>query len=103
MGPFIRSQLVPLVAGNPVDMDQLEALVDKGQFKRDEFEKLQKAQTTLKAELEVLSKQVRNVDRELRRELRALDRELAEPLVQEAVGRSGTTIATRRSMPTWRW
>ena len=31
---MMRPQLVPVVAGNPVDMDQLEALVEQGQFKR---------------------------------------------------------------------
>ena len=39
----MRPQLVPVVAGNPVDMDQLEALVEQGQFKREDFEKLQRS------------------------------------------------------------
>ena len=84
MGPFVRSQLVPLVAGNPVDMDQLETLVEQGQFKPDEFEQLQETFGVLKNEMESLSKQVRDLDRVLRRALRAMARDLALPLVEEA-------------------
>jgi lon-related putative ATP-dependent protease len=86
MGPFVRSQLVPLVAGNPVEMDQLEALVEQGQFKPDEYDRIRETYGTLKTELEGLSKQVRDLDRALRRTLRELGRETARPLVEEAVG-----------------
>ena len=83
-GPFIRSQLVPLVAGNPVDMEQLEALVEQGQFKREELDELKKKRTELTTQLEGLSKEARNLDRQLRKKLRELDREHARPPVREA-------------------
>jgi len=86
MGPFVRSQLVPLVAGNPVDMDQLETLVEQDQFKTEDYERIRETFGTLKTELEGLSKQVRDLDRALRRSLQALGREMARPMVEEAVG-----------------
>jgi lon-related putative ATP-dependent protease len=86
MGPLTRPQLVPVVAGNPVDMDQLESLVEQGQFKRKDFDRLQKLRTELSIEMEALGKAFRNVDRDLRKQLAALDRELARPLVEEAAG-----------------
>jgi lon-related putative ATP-dependent protease len=89
MGPLTRPQLVPLVAGNPVDMDQLETLVDQGQFKREEYEALGKRRDELGAEMESLGKAFRDADRELRRRLADLDRELARPLVEEAARELG--------------
>jgi ATP-dependent Lon protease len=86
MGPITRPQLVPVVAGNPVDMDQLEGLVEQGQFKREDFTKLQRKLTELRNEMEGLGKKFRNVDRELRRQVARLDRELARPLVEDATG-----------------
>jgi len=86
MGPLMRPQLVPVVAGNPVDMDQLESLVEQGQFKRADFDKLQRKLVQLRNEMEGLGKKFRNVDRELRRQVARLDRELARPLVEEALG-----------------
>jgi len=92
MGPLMRPQLVPVVAGNPVDMDQLESLVEQGQFKREEFEKLQKRIVGLRTEMEGLGKRFRNLDRELRKQLAKLDRELARPLVEEAVSEIQTAF-----------
>jgi lon-related putative ATP-dependent protease len=80
----VQSRLVPVVAGNPVDMDQLEALVESGQFKREEFDELKRCATELQTELEGLSKEVHRLQRELRGQLLALDRQLAQPLVEEA-------------------
>jgi lon-related putative ATP-dependent protease len=84
MGPFVRSQLVPLVAGNPVEMDQLEKLADRGQFKREDLEDLHRRRSDLQAELEGLGKDMHKLERALRGQLQDLDRELAQPLVEEA-------------------
>jgi lon-related putative ATP-dependent protease len=84
-GPYVRSQLVPLVAGNPVDMDQLEDLVQEGKFSKEDYDRLQSANTELRTELEGLSREMRAQDRTLRDQLEELDRELAGPLVEEAI------------------
>jgi ATP-dependent Lon protease len=84
MGPFVQSRLVPVVAGNPVDMDQLETLVEGGQFKPEDFEELKRRHAELQTELEGLGKEVHRLERELRRQLRTLDRGLAQPLVEDA-------------------
>jgi ATP-dependent Lon protease len=93
MGPLTRPQLVPLVAGNPVDIDQLETLVDQGQFKREEYEALGKLRAELGTEMESLGKAFRDAERELRRRLADLDRELARPLVEEAARELATEYA----------
>ncbi|HXV75762.1 MAG TPA: ATP-binding protein [Candidatus Polarisedimenticolaceae bacterium] len=86
MGPLTRPQPVPVVAGNPVDMDQLEHLVEQGQFKKEDLDRLQERGSELSGEMEALGKSVRNADRDLRRKLAVLDRDLARPLVEEAAG-----------------
>jgi ATP-dependent Lon protease len=85
MGPFVQSRLVPVVAGNPVDMDQLESLVESEQFKREEYDELKARQSHLQTELEGLGKEVHRLERDLRRQLRTLDRGLAKPLIEESM------------------
>ena len=85
MGPYVQSRLVPVVAGNPVEMEQLETLVEQGQFKPDELEDLKQHRIALQSEMEGLGKEVHRREHELRAELGALDRELAEALVEEAL------------------
>jgi ATP-dependent Lon protease len=86
MGPITRPHLVPVVAGNPVEMEQLEALVEQGKFDSNELEKLENKRSELRTEMESLGKSFRNVDRAVRRNLAEFDRELARPLVEESVG-----------------
>jgi ATP-dependent Lon protease len=85
LGPVVRPDLMPLVAGNPVAMPQLEALVDEGKFQRREFEKLRTRYGKLTASMETLSKEFRNLERDLKRQLIELDQEIARPGVREAV------------------
>jgi lon-related putative ATP-dependent protease len=85
VGLVTRPSLVPVVAGNPVDMDQLDALVEQGRFKREEYEQLVGRRAELAGEMESIGKALRASDRELRRKLAELDREIARPLVDESL------------------
>jgi lon-related putative ATP-dependent protease len=85
VGLVTRPSLVPVVAGNPVDMDQLDALVEQGKFKREEYEQLVGRRAELAGEMESIGKALRASDRELRHKLAELDREIARPLVDEAL------------------
>lgn len=84
-GPILTPGIMPLVAGNPVDMDQLEKLTEKKKFDRKEYERFKKKHKELAVELGALSKDFRQVERDLRRSFDKLDRDLAEPLVRDAV------------------
>ena len=42
VGQVKRPEVVPLVDGNPSHLDQLEAMVEKGRFPKEEFEQLKK-------------------------------------------------------------
>ena len=85
LGPLVLPGIMPVVAGNPVDMDELENLTEDGKFRSEEFEGLKEKHSQLSVELESLSKELRNVERDLRGELTKLDRQLAEPLARGAV------------------
>ncbi len=84
-GPLLMPVIVPLVAGNPMDMDQLEKLTEEKKFDRKEFKRFKEKHKELAVELGALSKDFRQVERDLRRSFDKLDRELAEPLVRDAV------------------
>lgn len=85
VGPLVRPELAPVVAGNPVPMDQLETLVEQGRFEAKQFDRLNKKFLALREAMEDIRKEVRKLDRSLRQELVGLDQQLARPLVEEAV------------------
>jgi lon-related putative ATP-dependent protease len=84
-GTFLRPELMPVVAGNAVDVDQLEALVEEQKFSRADYERLKEKQSALLVGLEKLTKDLRDLEREFRRQLVQLDRDLAGPPVEDAV------------------
>ncbi len=86
VGPFTRPDIVPMVAGNAMALDQLENLVDQGQYPRESFEKLKEKYGELSAEMEQVLKETRKVEKTIQDELAALDKSAISQLVQGAIG-----------------
>jgi ATP-dependent Lon protease len=86
VGPFTRPDLVPLVAGNAMALDQLENLVDQGQFPRDNFEKLKAKYSELSGEMEQVLKETRRVEKTIQEEMAALDKSAISHRVEGAIG-----------------
>ncbi len=85
VGPFTRPDVVPLVAGNAVPLEQLENLVDQGQFPKESFELLKGKYNQLSAELEQVLKETRKLEKVIQEELAALDKLAISHLVRGAI------------------
>lgn len=85
VGPFTRPDVVPVVAGNAVPLDQLENLVDQGQFPKESFELLKGKYSQLSAELEQVLKETRKLEKVIQEELAALDKSAISHLVRGAI------------------
>lgn len=86
VGPFTRPDVVPVVAGNAIALDQLENLVDQGQFPRENFEKLKEKYGELSTEMEQVLKETRKVEKTIQEELATLDKSAVSHLVEGAIG-----------------
>ncbi len=86
VGPFTRPDVVPVVAGNAMPLDQLENLVDQGQFAKENFENLRVKYSQLSAEMEQVLKETRKVEKIIQEELAALDKSAISHLVEGAIG-----------------
>lgn len=85
VGPFTKPDVVPLVAGNAVPLEQLENLVDQGQFPRESFELFKGKYSQLSTELEQVLKETRKLEKVIQEELAALDKSAISHLVQGAI------------------
>ena len=86
VGPFTRPDVVPVVAGNAMPLDQLENLVDQGQFPKENFENLRVKYSQLSAEMEQVLKETRKVEKIIQEALAALDKSAISHLVEGAIG-----------------
>jgi lon-related putative ATP-dependent protease len=85
MGPYSRPGIFPLVDGNPVNIEQLETMVEEDKFSKEELEKIKGKQTGLINELESIFKETRKSEKEIKEELSALDNEVISPVIKDSI------------------
>jgi ATP-dependent Lon protease len=86
VGPFTRPDVAPMVAGNPMPLDQLENLTDQGQFPKETFDKTKAKYSELSGELEQVLKETRKAEKTIQDELAALDKSAISHRVEGAIG-----------------
>ena len=84
VGQIKRPEVMPLVDGKPVDIDQVEAMVEKGRFPGEEFEELKKKQARLRGEIDQIFLELRGLQREVQEDVEKMDRLMFTKVAREA-------------------
>ncbi|HNT56690.1 MAG TPA: ATP-binding protein [Syntrophales bacterium] len=74
VGQLTRPDVVPLIDGNPTHLDQIEQMVEKGRFPKEEFEELTKKQGRLKEEINQIFREIRVLQKEIQENVEKMDR-----------------------------
>ncbi len=85
MGPFTRPAILPVVMGNPMPLEQVEALVEKGEYPRETFERLKQKQAELSSEMENIFAELQKKEKDFEEKMKSLDKELVSPLLRESM------------------
>jgi lon-related putative ATP-dependent protease len=85
MGPYSRPGILPVVEGNPVNIEQLETMVEEDKFSKEELGKIKEKQIGLINELENIFKETRKSEKEVKEGLTALDNEVISPAVIDMI------------------
>lgn len=83
VGQMTRPDVVPLIDGNPTHLDQIEQMVEKGRFPKEEFEALQKKQARLKEDIGQIFREIRLLQKEIQENVEKLDRYLFSKVASE--------------------
>ena len=73
IGQIKRPEVMPLVDGNPVHIDQVEEMVEKGRFPKEEFEELKKKQARLRGEIDQIFLELRDLQKEIQKNIEEMD------------------------------
>ena len=73
IGQIKRPEVMPLVDGNPVHIDQVEEMVEKGRFPKEEFEGLKKKQAMLRGEIDQIFLELRDLQKEIQKNIEEMD------------------------------
>ena len=84
-GPIVRPEINPVVDGNPVGIDQLEALVTEGKIDQAKFERIKEHRTELEGQMEVVLRAMRNIERKAKESLEDLDVNTLLPIIKDTI------------------
>jgi predicted ATP-dependent protease len=87
MGFFMRSDLVPVRDGTPIEFKALDELVEKGELSRDEYEQIQEEYRTLTAEMQKVLVDAQRMEEEIGEAIKKLEREAVSPILKGAISR----------------
>jgi ATP-dependent Lon protease len=82
-GGTTRPEIAPVLEGNPVGLDQLQAKVDAGELPREEFARLTAEQTALEGQMDIVMREMRNIERRAKKSLDDLTNKVMVPVVEE--------------------
>ncbi|MEW6511154.1 MAG: ATP-binding protein [Bacteroidota bacterium] len=82
-GATSRPEIAPVVDGNPVSIDQIQAKVDAGELTRTDFDRLITEQADLEAQMDVVMREMRNIERRAKKSLDDLSNKVIVPVVEE--------------------
>lgn len=83
VGQVKRPGIMPLIDGNPVDIDQVESMVEKGRYPKEEFEELKKKQAQLREEVDQIFLELRDLQKEVQENIEKMDRFMFNKMAEE--------------------
>ncbi len=85
VGPAMRPDITPVVNGQPVSFDQLEALLKQGQVTKEQIEQFAKDRSLLEAQMESVFRELRNIERKAKESVHELAQRFILPVVKDSV------------------
>ncbi len=83
MGQIKRPEVVPLVDGKPTHIDQVEDMVEKGRYPKEEFEEMKKKQANLRAEIDQIFLELRDLQKGVQESIEKMDRLMFQKVATE--------------------
>ncbi|MCF8146808.1 MAG: AAA family ATPase [Deltaproteobacteria bacterium] len=74
IGQIKRPEVMPLVDDKPIHIDQVEAMVEKGRFPKDEFETMKEKHSQLREEIDQIFLMLRDLQKEVQEKVEEMDR-----------------------------
>lgn len=85
VGQFKRPEVMPLVDGKPVHIDQVEAMVEKGRFPGEEFEAMREKQGRLRGEIDQIFLELRDLQKGIQENIEKMDRLMFNKMAAELI------------------
>jgi ATP-dependent Lon protease len=86
VGTGVRPDIAPTVDNQPVSFEQLDTLVQQGTVSKEKFEQMMNDRAILEGKMEIVLRELRNIDRKAKETIEEITHRFLVPLVKTAVG-----------------
>ncbi|HLX12434.1 MAG TPA: ATP-binding protein, partial [Bacteroidota bacterium] len=84
-GGSMRPDIAPVVGNQPINFDQLDTLVTQGMITKEQLEQFTADRAILENQMEVVLREMRNIDRKAKESIEELSRQTIAPLVKSMI------------------
>jgi ATP-dependent Lon protease len=81
-----RPEIAPVADGSPVGMDQMHQKMEAGEIPKEEYQRLVQQQAELDGQMDIIMREMRNIERRAKHSLEDLSHKVIVPAVEELVG-----------------
>jgi lon-related putative ATP-dependent protease len=74
MGQYKRPEVMPIVDGKPMTIDQVEEMVERARYPKDEFEEMREKQAKLRGQIDQIFLELRDLQKEVQEKIEKMDR-----------------------------
>ncbi len=85
VGPTMRPDITPVVNGQPVSFEQLETLLKEEKITKEQIEQFSKDRATLEAQMELVFRELHNIERKARESVNELAQRFILPIIKESI------------------
>ncbi|MDY7035367.1 MAG: ATP-binding protein [Thermodesulfobacteriota bacterium] len=96
MGQIKRPEVMPLVDENPMNIDQLEEMVEKGRFPKKEFEEIKEKQVELRGKIDQIFLELRDLQKEIQDTIEEMDRLMFMKMATDMVASLKKTYKSKK-------
>lgn len=85
VGQVVRPDIAPVINNTPLNFDQLDALLQQGKLSKEALDRLTKERASLESQMELVLKEMRNIERKAKESMNELAVRFLLPLVRSRV------------------
>ena len=96
VGNLMRPDIAPLVGEKATNLDEIDGMVQKGEFPKEQYESLKAAQAVLEKQMAVVFRELRNIEKKAQQSVTEVEERFVMPMVDEYVEILKTTYDSER-------
>ncbi len=96
VGNLMRPDIAPLIGEKATNLDEIDGMVQKGEYPKEQYEALKATQVLLEKQMAIVFRELRNIEKKAQQSVAEVEERLVMPMVDEYIEVLKTTYESER-------